>query len=68
MARRLELDGSRRDGNRTAPSAVESRLCRVCGGAIALEDGARPERYPRRWVCVVCRAEYGTTRPASRNY
>ena len=44
------------------------QACSVCGGPVVVEDLHRNERFPRRLRCLVCDAEYGTTRPPSRNY
>ena len=50
------------------PATDHPEICRVCGGNVELEEMRRPARFPRRYVCLNCGNEYGTTRPAERNY
>ena len=62
---------------RLAPRALDleplrtdhPEVCGVCGGNVEIEENRLPaSRYPRRYKCLNCDSEYGTTRPAERNY
>ena len=51
------------------PTTDHPEVCRACGGNVEMEPSPLPvDRYPRRYVCLSCENEYGTTRPAVRNY
>ncbi|MGH7818589.1 MAG: hypothetical protein ACREQ9_02330 [Candidatus Binatia bacterium] len=67
MAKRLAVSALVNESTEDGAGAIPGS-CRVCGGPVAVEDLQRGERYPRRLKCLRCDAEYGTTRPAVRNY
>ena len=51
-----------------ATNAARAFRCILCGGAVVPREEGREERYPKMLVCRRCHAEFGSTRPSSRNY